>query len=88
MATVKKDFVKAQTHCAVAPGEALKILRQLQGLSQLELANLTGIKQSNISALEGDITQLGRERALIFAKALKVHPAVLLFPDFNLAQAA
>jgi transcriptional regulator with XRE-family HTH domain len=88
MATNKKDFVRATTHCAVTPGESIKILRQLQGLSQNDLVNLTGISQSNISALENDSVQLGRERALILAKALRVHPAVLLFPDFDMKEAA
>lgn len=83
-----KDFTIAKVHEAVTPGEALKILRKLQELSQNELANLTGISQSNISALENGTRQMGRERALIFAKALRVHPAILLFPDFDLKEVA
>ncbi|OAI46507.1 hypothetical protein AYO45_01820 [Gammaproteobacteria bacterium SCGC AG-212-F23] len=84
----KSDFVKAKVHHSVMPGEALKMLRELQDLSQNELAELTGINQSNISAIEGGSRQMGRERALIFAKALHVHPAVLLFPDFDMAEVA
>ena len=84
----KKDFIKARVHQAVTPGEALRMVREHQGLSQNELAELSGIPQSNISALENDARQLGRERALIFAKVLHVHPAVLLFPDFELGKAA
>ena len=82
----KHDFVKSKIHCPVTPSEALKMLRELQGLSQSDLANLTGISQSNISALENSVTHLGRERALLLAKALHVHPAVLLFPDFDMAK--
>ena len=81
----KSDFVKAKVHHAVTPGEALKILRGLQGLNQNDLSKLTGITQSNISSLENNTRQMGRERALIFAKALRVHPALLLFPDFDMA---
>jgi transcriptional regulator with XRE-family HTH domain len=84
----KKDFVKAKVHQPVSPGEALKIIRELQELSQNELANLTGISQSNISAMESGTRQMGRERALVLAKALHVHPAVLLFPDFNIEDVA
>ncbi len=84
----KLDFVKAKTHCHLTPGEALKQLRELQGLSQNELAELTGINQSNISAIETGSRQIGRDRAIIFAKALRVHPAVILFPDFSLDSAA
>ena len=64
------------------------MLRELQGLSQNDLAKLTGISQSNISALESDARQMGRGRALTLAKALRVHPAVLLFPDFDIADVA
>lgn len=84
----KKDFVKAKVHAHLTPGEALKMLRELQGLTQADLAKITGISQSNISALESNTRQMGRERAIVFAKALKVHPAVLLFPDFDIKQVA
>lgn len=82
------EFIKAKVHTSVGPGEALRIVRELQGLSQNDLAKLTGIPQSNISALESGTRQLGRERALIMAQALQVHPSVLLFPDFEFEQAA
>jgi transcriptional regulator with XRE-family HTH domain len=72
----------------VTPGQMLKTLRELQGLSQKELAEKTGMTQSNISALETDARQIGRERALVLAKALRVHPAVILFPDYDIAEAA
>ena len=85
---ISKDFHKAKVHTAVTPGESLRIVRELQQLSQNKLAELTGVPQSNISAIENGTSKLGRERAIIFAKALKVHPAVLLFPDYDVNQAA
>lgn len=88
MGTNKKDFVKAKVNVEVTPGQMLKTLRELQGLSQKELADKTGMTQSNISALETDARQIGRERAITIAKALKVHPAVILFPDYNAQKAA
>jgi transcriptional regulator with XRE-family HTH domain len=88
MSINKNDFVKAKVHHSLTPGETLKMLRELQGLSQNDLTEITGISQSNISAIENGSRQMGRERALIFAKALRVHPAVLLFPDFDMAQVA
>jgi len=84
----KKDFVKAKVHIHLTPGEALKMIRELQGLTQADLAKITGISQSNISALESNTRKLGRERAIIFAIALRVHPSVLLFPDFDMEKAA
>ena len=88
MKYAKSDFVKAKMHYPVSPSEALRIIRELQGLSQAELEKKTGIAQANISALENGTRQLGRERALALAKALKVHPSVLLFPDFDMKDVA
>jgi transcriptional regulator with XRE-family HTH domain len=84
----KNDFSKAKVHVHLTPGEALKILREKQGLTQEDLSKMTGISQSNISALESNSRQMGRERAIVCAKALKVHPAVLLFPDFDISKVA
>lgn len=85
---IKKDFVDAKVHTSVSPGEALAMLRNLQGLSQLDLANITGISQPNISAMENDRINIGRETALTLALALKVHPGILLFPDFDIRKVA
>jgi hypothetical protein len=38
------------------------------------------------TALETGARELGRERALVLSKALKVHPAVILFPDFDVSE--
>ena len=84
----KKDFVKARVNTSISPSEMLKTLRELQGLSQGELSKLTGIPQPNISALETGIRQIGRERAIMLAKALNVHPSVILFPDYDESGAA
>lgn len=67
----------------VSPGESVRILRELQGLSQNELARLTGIPQSTISAIENDRVRLGVERAKVLARALRCHPAVLVFPGWD-----
>lgn len=84
----KKDFEKAKIHNVLTPGEALKMIRELQGLSQNDLAKLTSMNQANISAIENNSRKMGRERAITFAKALHVHPAILLFPDFDIADVA
>lgn len=53
-----------------------------------QLAELTGIPHSTVSAIEHDKVNLGIERAKILAKALKCHPAVLVFPRWNVEIAA
>lgn len=77
------EFRKAKRQVEVSPGESVRIIRELQEMSQNELAELTGIPQSTISAIERDRVNLGVERAKVFARALQVHPAVLVFPGWD-----
>ena len=78
-----KDFTKAKRRVPVSIGESVRIIRELQELSQNDLAKLTGIPQSTISAIEHDRVNLGVERAKVLARALKCHPAVLVFPGWD-----
>lgn len=78
------EFRKAKKSVDVTPGESVKILRELQNLSQNELAKLTGIPQSTISAIENDRVRLGVERSKVLARALRCHPAVLVFPGWDI----
>ena len=79
----RKDFRKARTTVTVSVGESVRIIRELQDLSQNELSEQSGIPQSTISAIENDRINLGVERAKVIARALKCHPAVLVFPGWN-----
>ena len=67
----------------VSVGESVRIVRELQGLSQNQLAQQTGIAQATLSAIENDRVRLGVERAKVLARALKCHPAVLVFPGWK-----
>lgn len=79
-----KHYIKAKNRVTVSVGESLRILREFQDLSQNELAVLSNIPQSTISAIENDRVQLGVERAKVFARALRCHPAVIVFPGSDL----
>ena len=70
-------------HNPLHPGEVVKELRGLNELSQNELSEITGIPQSTISSIEKDRISLGAERAKTLARALNVHPAVILFPGWD-----
>jgi transcriptional regulator with XRE-family HTH domain len=76
-------FRHARKTIDVSVGESVRIIRELQELSQNGLSELTGIPQSTISAIENDRIKLGVERAKVIARALRVHPAVLLFPGWD-----
>ena len=86
--TKMKDYRKAKKTVEVTVGDSVRIIRELQELSQNELARLTSIPQSTISAIENNRVNLGIERAKVLARALKCHPAVLVFPGWDLENAA
>ena len=81
-----KSYQKARKRVDVSVGESVRILRELQELSQNDLSELTGIPQSTLSAIENNRVNLGVERAKILARALKCHPAVLVFPGWDVYQ--
>lgn len=79
----KRDFSLNEDPIRMEPGTMLATIRKLQELTQNELARLARMTQANISSMESGRQQIGRERALALAKALKVHPAVILFPNYQ-----
>ena len=83
-----KDYKIAKRQIDVSVGESVRIIRELQEMSQNELAKESGIPQSTISAIENDRVNLGVERAKQLAMALKCHPAVLVFPGWDVHNAA
>ena len=56
---VRSDFRKAEKTVDVTVGESVRIIGELQGLSQNELSERSGIAQSTISAIENDRVNLG-----------------------------
>ena len=80
-----REFRPAKRRVEVSVGDSVRILRELQELTQGLLAELTGIPQSTISAIENGRVNLGVERAKVLARALKCHPAVLVFPGWDVA---
>jgi transcriptional regulator with XRE-family HTH domain len=83
-----KEFRPAKKRIEVSVGESVRILRELQELSQSQLSELTGISQATISAIENGRVNLGVERAKVLARALKCHPAVLVFPGWDALESA
>lgn len=78
-----KEFRPARKRIDVSVGESVRLIRELQGLSQNQLAALCGISQATLSAIENNRVRLGIERAKVLARALKCHPAVLVFPGWE-----
>ena len=76
-------FYREKTYAHLTVGDAVRIARELQGLTQAELAALSSLTQATISGIENNRIALGVDRAKKLALALKVHPAVILFPDWK-----
>ena len=83
-----KQYRPAKRHIEVSIGESVRIIRELQEMSQSDLSHASGIPQSTISAIESGRINLGVERAKLLARALKCHPAVLVFPGWQLEESA
>jgi transcriptional regulator with XRE-family HTH domain len=83
-----KQFRPAKRRIEVTVGESVRIIRELQEMSQSELATESGIPQSTISAIENSRINIGVERAKQLARALKCHPAVLVFPGWEIDENA
>jgi transcriptional regulator with XRE-family HTH domain len=81
-----KTFRPARRCIEVSVGESVRLIRELQGYSQNELASATGISQATLSAIENDRVRLGVERAKVLGRALKCHPAILVFPGWEIAR--
>ena len=71
-----KGYRRVRKRINLTVGESVRIVRELQGLSQNELAQRTRISQATISAIENDRVRLGVERAKALAIALRCHPGV------------
>lgn len=61
----------------------MRVAREVQGLTQASLASVAGLSQATISSIERGRAALGVERAKRLAVPLRVHPAVLLFPNWQ-----
>jgi transcriptional regulator with XRE-family HTH domain len=81
-----KTFRPAKRRIRVSLGESVRILRELQELSQNELSRRSGIPQATLSAIENDRVKLGVERAKVLARTLKCHPTVLVFPGWDVGR--
>jgi transcriptional regulator with XRE-family HTH domain len=79
-------FRPAKGRTRVSVGESVRILRELQELSQTELSRRSGIPQATLSAIENDRVKLGVERAKVLGRTLKCHPAVLVSLGWDVAR--
>jgi transcriptional regulator with XRE-family HTH domain len=74
-------YAHATPPLVLTPGDAVRVGRAVQRMTQVELAAASGIARSTVASIERGRVKLGDEQAERLARALKVHPAVLLWPS-------
>lgn len=79
----KSNYRPARQHAVLTTGEVIKMLRELKGWTQEELSKYCSINAKNISLLENDKIEIGKKRALQLATAFGVHPAMIMFPEYE-----
>lgn len=78
-----KEFVEAKTHAQLKTGEVIRMLRDLKEWTQEELAKRSGISPTNLSLLENGRVEIGKKRAEQLARAFNIHPAIIMFPEYE-----
>ena len=82
----KNRFVSAKPHARLTTGEVIRMLRELKGWTQEDLAKRSGITSTNISLLENGKIEIGKNRSEQLAEAFKIHPAIIMFPEYEAAE--
>jgi transcriptional regulator with XRE-family HTH domain len=80
---IREQLYKTRTYAHLTSAESLRFSREANEMSQRQLSERSGIPQSAISAMESGETAIGSSRAARLARALHVHPAVILYPDWT-----
>lgn len=83
MMKTNEEFSPAKPHASLTTGEVIRMLRELKGWTQEKLAAESGLNAKNISMLENGRIDIGKKRAEQLAKAFGVHPAIIMFPEYE-----
>ena len=81
----RKNYIPAKIHTPTTTGEVVKMLRELKGWTQADLAQRSGISGTNISLIEHNKLDIGKKRAIALAISFDIHPAIIMFPEYDIA---
>jgi transcriptional regulator with XRE-family HTH domain len=79
----QNEFIPAKPHATLTTGEVIRMLRELKGWTQEQLAEKSGLNAKNISLLENGRIDIGKKRTEQLARAFGVHPAIIMFPEYE-----
>lgn len=80
-------LIPAKKRVDVTPCESVRIIRELQGLSQTQLSALCVIPQTTNSSIENGRVNMDVERSNAMAMALQCRAAVLVFRSWQVGSA-
>ena len=76
-----KDVLNEIDPSPSTPGKTLRAFRKNFEITLKDLEDVTGIKESNLSALENERTEMTSYYAERLGAALGIHPSLLLYPE-------
>jgi len=81
-----KDFSNLKKQVKLTPGKLVGAFRRNFNFTQAELAKVTGIGETNLSAIENDHVEIGIKRAVLIAEVFGIDPSLILFPKDYVAE--
>jgi transcriptional regulator with XRE-family HTH domain len=76
-----KDLLNEIDPSPSTPGKTLRAFRKNFEITLKDLEDVTGIKESNLSALENERVEMTSYYAERLGAALGIHPSLLLYPE-------
>jgi transcriptional regulator with XRE-family HTH domain len=76
-----KDVLNEIDSSPSTPGKTLRAFRKNFGITLKDLEEVTGVTESNLSALENDRVDMTSYYAERLGAALGIHPSLLLYPE-------
>ncbi|PWU17875.1 MAG: hypothetical protein C5B49_08155 [Bdellovibrio sp.] len=65
---------------AATPSESVRLFRKGLGMTLKEVEEVTGIRESHLSAIENGKIEMTQHYAEVFAAAFGLHPTAFLYP--------
>ncbi|MDX9730497.1 MAG: helix-turn-helix domain-containing protein [Bdellovibrionales bacterium] len=75
------DFLNEFDSKELTSGQLIRSFRTSKRLTLKDMEEITGMKSTNLSAIENDKISLGVHSAELLAAALGLHPTDILFPN-------
>jgi transcriptional regulator with XRE-family HTH domain len=77
------NFFPAKQQATLTTGEVIRMLRELKGWAQEQLVEQSGLNAKNTSLLGTGRIDIGKKRAVQLAEAFNIHPAIIMFPEYE-----